>query len=154
MFSGFVLMSENLYMFIVKIKIADWTVSNLIFIFFILFLAEITPVAITAVVLAILSFIMIVAAICLCCCRSQPEKQEKPYLFREFPAASNRSYVSLPGYNYGSTGYTSRFLQSGYSTTVQPSAPMFSPHGCSHPNVPLVHQKVEIRYERPPPYDA
>lgn len=97
---------------------------------------------------------MIVAAICICCCHSQPEKQEKPYLFREFPTAPNGGYVPLPGYNYGSTGYTSRFVPPEYCRTVYPSAPMFNPHGRSHSNVPLVQQKVEIRYERPPPYDA
>lgn len=121
---------------------------------FFLFAEDITPVAITAVVLAIICFITIVAAICICCCRSQPEKPEKPYLFREFSTAPNGGYIPLPGYSYGSTSFTSRPLQPEYCQNITASAPMFSPHGCSHSNVPLVQQKVEIRYERPPPYNA
>lgn len=115
---------------------------------------EITPLAITAVILGIISFIAIVVAMCVCCCRSRPEKPDKPYLFREIPAVPNGGYLPIRGYSYGSTGNTLGHMQPLYSSAVQPSAPTQYSHGYYHSNLPFAQQKVEIRYERPPPYDA
>lgn len=99
---------------------------------------------------------------CVCCCRARPEKSEKPYPFIDFPTPSSGGYLSLPGYNYSyrSTENTFGYMQPVHSSGIQPTAPVQNPtvqfsHGSSSSNVPLVHhQKVDIRYERPPPYDS
>lgn len=116
-------------------------------------LAEISPLAITAVVLGIASLTAIIVIMCICCCRGRPEQPEKPLFYRDFLSMHDRRYIPLPGYNYGSTSYNVGPVQRLHSYG-QPSVPFRYPYGYSSSSVPLIQQKVEIRCERPPPYDG
>ncbi|GBL93766.1 hypothetical protein AVEN_166801-2 [Araneus ventricosus] len=124
-------------------------------------LADVTPVAITAVVLGITSFVAILVVMCICCCRSESDKAAKLPLVEDFPYRPNAPYTPLPGYSplpgytYGSMGPASSPLQPVHSPNVQASAPEnICPSYSMPPGIPYVQQKVEIRYDRPPPYRA
>ncbi|XP_054721826.1 abnormal cell migration protein 13-like isoform X2 [Uloborus diversus] len=132
---------------------------------------EVTPVAIAAVVLGITTFIAIVVAMCLCCCRAQSDRPQKPPLIEDFPVRPNGGYIPLPGYSYGAVEHTIGHLQPVHSPySAYPSAPMeynprqqynlrqqYSPRQPSchiRGGIPSVTQKVEIRYDKPPQYEA
>lgn len=104
-------------------------------------------------VLGIASLTAIIVIMCICCCRGRPEQPEKPLFYRDFLSMHDRRYIPLPGYNYGSTSYNVGPVQRLHSY-VQPSVPFRYPYGYSSSSVPLIQQKVEIRCERPPPYDG
>ncbi|KFM67988.1 Low-density lipoprotein receptor-related protein 3, partial [Stegodyphus mimosarum] len=117
---------------------------------------NVTPIAVAATVLGITSFIAILVTMCICCCRGQPDKPTKPPLVEDFPYRPNGGYIPLPGYTYGSMNTTIGHLQPVHSpavqTEVQPSAPIdYSRYIQPKSEVPFIHQKVEIRYDRPPP---
>lgn len=125
---------------------------------------DVTPVAITAVILGIISFIAILVIMCICCCRSQSDQTTKLPLVDDFPQLRPNAgytplpgYSPLPGYTYGAMNNRTQHLEPVHSSNVhaQPSAPdLHCPSYSMQPGIPYIQQKVEIRYDKPPPYRA